>query len=149
MTFEKSCGAVVFTRENGQIRYVLAQAAGGHYGFPKGHVEAGETETDTALREVFEEVHLRPTLIDGFREVSEYYIPAIDVEKQVVFFLGEYAGQDIQYQKEELRSAALVTFDEAMELLQHEENKRILTYANIFLTKSTTYCFDNNGEEQC
>ena len=133
MTQEKSCGAVVFTRINGEIRYVLAQAAGGHFGFPKGHVEAGETEAETALREIFEEVHLRPTLLDGFRETSEYYIPAVDVQKQVVFFLGEYSGQEIRPQPEELQSAPLVTYEEAMQLLQHQENRRILTAVNTFL----------------
>ena len=50
MAFEKSCGAVVFTRVGGELRYVLAQSLRGHYGFPKGHVEPGETETETALR---------------------------------------------------------------------------------------------------
>lgn len=130
MTFEKSCGAVVFTRIGGEIKYVLAQAMGGHYGFPKGHMEPGETEEETALREVWEEVHIRPILLDGFREISEYYIPDVDVQKQVVFFLAEYADQKIVFQIEELQSAPLVPYDEAMELLTHGENKRILAAAH-------------------
>ena len=44
MKHEKSCGAVVFTCIDGEIKYVLAQSLGGHFGFPKGHVEPGETE---------------------------------------------------------------------------------------------------------
>lgn len=135
MTYEKSCGAVVFTRIDGRINYVLAQGLGGHYGFPKGHMEPGETEEETALREIFEEVHLRPSLVNGYRGISEYYIPDIDVQKQVVFFLGEYKDQEIVYQKEELQSAQLVSYEEAMQLLEHDDNKRILTEANSFLTK--------------
>ena len=133
MNYEKSCGAVVFTRENGEIKYVLAQALGGHYGFPKGHVEQGETEEETALREVYEEVHLRPTLIEGFRTVSEYDIPHSDVHKQVVFFLGEYRDQEIVIQKEELQRAPLLPFREAMDTLTFEDNKRILMEAHEFL----------------
>ena len=133
MTYEKSCGAVVFTRIDGEIKYVLAQALGGHYGFPKGHMELGETEEETALREIFEEVHLRPSLINGFRGISEYYIPDIDVQKQVVFFLGEYKDQEIVYQKEELQSAPLVPYEHAISMLQHEDNRRILSEANAFL----------------
>jgi len=133
MTYEKSCGAVVFTRVDGEIQYVLAQALGGHYGFPKGHVEQGETEKETALREVFEEVGLRPVLLDGFREVSEYYIPHADVRKQVVFFLGEYRGQEIVPQKEELQCAPLLPYQEALETLTHEDNRKILTLAHEFL----------------
>ena len=88
MKFEKSCGVIVFTRINGQIKYVIEQSINGHYGFPKGHVEQGETETETALREVYEEVGLKPSLTKGFRETVEYYIPSVNVQKTVVYFLG-------------------------------------------------------------
>ncbi len=134
MKHEKSCGAVVFTRIDGEIRYVLAQARKGHYGFPKGHMEAGETEAQTALREIYEEVHLRPIFVEGFRAVSQYRIPHTDIQKQVVFFLGEYRDQEIIYQKTELRQALLVSFDQAMTLLQHEDNKRVLSLAHAFLS---------------
>lgn len=133
MPYEKSCGAVIFTRVDGTIQYVLAQARKGHYGFPKGHMEPGETEKDTALREIYEEVGLRPTFIEGFREISEYRLPRTNIQKQVVFFLGEYRNQEIIHQKTELRDAVLVSFAEAMALLQHEDNRRILKSANIFL----------------
>lgn len=134
MIYEKSCGVVCFTRVDGEIRYVIAQARDGNNGFPKGHVESDETEHETALREVYEEVHLRPTLIDGFRETIEYDIARINVHKQVVFFLGEFYDQKIIWQKEELRKAMTVPYEEAMALLQHPENRRLLTLANAFLT---------------
>ena len=133
MKHEKSCGVIVFTRTADGIRYVLAQSRAGHFGFPKGHVEPGETETETALREVYEEVHLRPTLLEGFREVSEYTVPAVGVRKQVVFFLGCYEAQEIVPQKTELQSAPLVSYEDAMALLEHEDNRRILTKAEAFL----------------
>ena len=130
MKHEKSCGAVVFTCIDGEIKYVLAQSLGGHFGFPKGHVEPGETEEETALREIYEEVNLHPKIIPGFRAVSEYYIPDTDAHKQVIIFLAEYREQQIVYQKEELQSAPLVSYEEAMELFIHEENKRILADAH-------------------
>ena len=133
MKYEKSCGAVVFTRVGEEIRYVLAQSRAGHYGFPKGHVEPGETEKETALREIFEEVHLTPVLLPGFREVTEYTVPAFDVRKQVVFFLGYYESQEIAAQESELKQAVLVSYEEAMALLEHEDSRRILTGADRFL----------------
>lgn len=139
MKYEKSCGVVVFTRVDGEIKYVLAQALGGHYGFPKGHTEAGESEEETALREVFEEVHLKPTLIPDFRAIEEYDIPSIDVHKQVVFFLGEYYNQKIVFQKEELISAPLLPYEEALQTLTHEEGKQILRQAHTFLTGRKYY----------
>lgn len=136
MQYEKSCGAVVFTRVNGEIRYVLAQNLEGYYGFPKGHVEAGETEIETALREIREEVGLSPQLIEGFRTCDEHPIPKKPgVIKQVVYFLAEYADQQIAFQKEELLSAPLVSYEEAMSLFVFEGSKRILTEAHEFLNK--------------
>lgn len=134
MKHEKSCGVIVFTRKNGEIKYVVIESINGFFGFPKGHVENGETEKQTALREVFEEVGLKPNLIDGFRETVEYYIPSIDVQKQVVYFLGEFENQEIVFQKEELSSAQLLSFDEANNKFTHENNKELLLKAHLFLT---------------
>ena len=134
MQYEKSCGAVVFTRVDGEIRYVLAQNLEGYYGFPKGHMEPGETEVETALREIREEVGLSPRLIDGFRTCDEHPIPKKPgVIKQVVYFLAEYEDQEIVFQKEELLSAPLASYEEAMELFVFEGSKRILTEAHAFL----------------
>ena len=133
MKYEKSCGIIIFTRENDEIEYVIIKSINGFYGFPKGHVETGETETQTALREVFEEVGLKPTLIEGFREVVEYYISSINVQKQVVYFLGEYKNQDIIFQNEELLSAELMKFNEANSCFTHENNKELLLKADLFI----------------
>jgi len=133
---EKSCGAVVFTRINGEIRYVLAQNLEGYYGFPKGHMEPGETETETALREIREEVGLRPRLIPGFRTETEHPLPKKPgVIKQIVYFLAEYEDQEIIFQKEELLSAPLVSYEKAMELFVFDNNRRILTEAHAYLNK--------------
>ncbi len=136
MQIEKSCGAVVFTRVNGQIRYVLAQNLEGCYGFPKGHMEADETETETALREIREEVGLRPRLIKGFRTEDEHPLPKKPgVIKKVVYFLAEYEDQEITCQQEELLSAPLVSYEEAMALFTFESSRRILTEAHTYLNK--------------
>ena len=58
MVFEKSCGAIVFTLENGEIKYLLVEEMSGCHSFPKGHVENNETEEETALREIKEETNL-------------------------------------------------------------------------------------------
>ena len=133
MKQEKSCGVIVFTRTESGVRYVLAQSRAGHYGFPKGHMEPGETEEETALREVFEEVRLRPSLIEGFRETSEYDIPSLGVRKQAVFFLGYYESQEIVPQETELLRAHTASYEEAMRLLTHEDNRKLLTSAEFFL----------------
>lgn len=135
-TMEHSCGAVVFTRTEGEIRYVIARMGNGYHGFPKGHMEPGETETETALREIFEEVGLRPRLLDGFREESTYVFDAKGKRaKKVTFFLGEYADQEIRIQPEELADAALLPYSQAMAVLEFPDSREILTRAHIFLAK--------------
>lgn len=134
MKHEKSCGAVVFTRTDKGVKYLLIANLKGIYGFPKGHVEAGETEEQTALREIREETGLRVTLVPGFRAVDEHLIPEKqDTMKQIVYFLAAYEGQEVAYQKEELSGAYLVSYEEAMGMFQFESSRRILTEANHFL----------------
>lgn len=89
MKREKSCGALVYRYEGDRLMLLLLRHRhGGHWSFPKGHVEGEETETETALREIREETGLSVSLREGFRHTVEYY-PKPGVRKQVVYFLGE------------------------------------------------------------
>ena len=136
MQYEKACGAVVFTRVDGEIKYVIVQEIEGHHGFPKGHVEGDETEIQTALREIWEETGLRPRLIDGFRKVSEHPLPnKPGVIKQIVYFAAEYKDQPIKLLESELLSVGLYTFEQAMSMFEYETSKEVLLAANEFITK--------------
>ena len=134
MQMEKSCGGVVFTRENGQIRYVIIRHRTGHCGFPKGHMEPGETERQTALREIREEVGLSCKLLDGFREQDVYPLPKKPgTVKRVVYFLAEYADQEIAIQPEEISAVYLLSFAEARAKLPFPQARRILAAADATL----------------
>lgn len=139
MNYEYSCGAVVFTRIGGQPHYVLVRAKDqpeGCHGFPKGHMEPGETEEQTALREILEETGLRVRLIPGFRAVTEYNLPTPpDTRKRVIFFLAEYEDQTPIPQESELSAITLSPWPQALELTEFADSKRILTDAHEFLTK--------------
>ena len=131
MTVEKSCGAVVYTLMDGDPRYLLIRSIEGYYGFPKGHVETGETETDTALREVREETGISVELLPGFRARDVHLISAKPgVAKEVVYFLGRYEGQTPVYQREELTEASLYTYEQGMALLAFDGVRRVLTEAH-------------------
>lgn len=139
MNYEYSCGAVVFTRIGGVPHYLLVRARDqreGCHGFAKGHMEPGETEEQTALREIFEETGLRVQLLEGFRAVTEYPLPCPpDTRKRVVFFLAEYENQPVRIQESELAGFALAPFDEALELTEYADSRQILTDAHAFLTR--------------
>ncbi len=134
MKYEKSCGAVIHTKINGELKYVLVQSLEGFWGFPKGHMERGETEEQTALREVYEEVHLKANILKGFRTTDEHEIPnKNNVIKQIVYFCAEYDNQDVIPQDDEIAGIALATYEEALQLFQFESSKRILKEAHVFL----------------
>ena len=69
MIREKSCGALVYRKKQDRLELLLIRHKnGGHWSFPKGHVETGETEPQTALREIKEETGLDVGLCEGFRQ---------------------------------------------------------------------------------
>ena len=135
MKWEKSCGGVVFTRENNTIRYLIIRHLGGHCGFPKGHIEPGESEPETAIREIREETGLAVSLVEGFRAADSYPLPNTPgAWKEIVYFLAEFSDQTIHTQPEEISEAYLVSYEEALRLLPFPDSKRILTEAHHFLT---------------
>jgi len=137
MIYEKSCGGVLFTHQDNTIKYLIIRHLGGHCGFPKGHMEAGETEEQTAIREIWEEVGLTVSLIDGFRMEDIYPLPnKPDTHKQVVYFLAEFSGQCVHTQAEEIAAAYLLPYEDALALIPFPEAKRILTEAHQFISKN-------------
>lgn len=142
MKTEKSCGAVVFTREGGKLRYVIICSDEGYYGFPKGHVEGAETEHETALREIKEETGLDVVFIDGFRTVDSHPLAREgrpDVIKETVYFLAEYSGQTPHAQESEISRIVLLGYEEAMSIFQFESSRRILSEANAYLAATDAH----------
>ena len=87
MQEEKSCGALVYRRRNNHVQILLLKhCLGKNWSFPKGHVEPGEREGQTAIREVREETGLVVGLFPHFRHCVEYN-PKPNVHKRVVYFL--------------------------------------------------------------
>ncbi len=130
MKREKSCGALVYRVENGETMLLLLRHRhGGHWSFPKGHVEGNETEVETALREVLEETSLHITLKRGFRHTVEYF-PKPGVKKLVVYFLGEALPDETAVrQEEEIGELRWVRLDEAFELVSFQNDRDLLSKA--------------------
>lgn len=133
MIHEKSCGAIVFHKSDGKVAYLLLKHRNGlHWGFPKGHVEAGESEAETALREIYEEAGLRVKLRAGFRTTVEY-APSQGAWKEVVYFLGEASNLEVSYQEEEIGDYCWAEYETALKLLTHENNRGLLREADQLL----------------
>jgi len=128
MKREKSCGAIVFTSEKPHKVLLIKHQNGGHWSFPKGHVEEDETETETALREIVEETGLQVNLDTNFRKVVTYS-PFDDVLKDVIYFLAYTKSTAIQRQLEEVSDAEWFPLSEAIAKVTYENDKIILKAA--------------------
>ena len=90
--FEKSCGVLPYRTVNGTREFLLVyETYSKCWSLPKGHVEAGETDVQTALRELFEETGLTAKLDISRYATMEYPISSF-ARKQVIFFLGQVTG---------------------------------------------------------
>lgn len=134
MNWEKSCGAIVFTRRDGQLLFVIVQEQAGAYSFPKGHMEGDETEMETARREVWEETGLRPAFREGFRQQDEYDLrEKPGTRKKVTYFLAEFGDEPLIPREGEIRRIQLLPYEQAVNLFEHENTRRIFAAALAFL----------------
>lgn len=132
---EKSCGTVLYTVKYNVIHYLLIRASDdGYCGFPKGHVEDGETEHETALRETWEETSIRAEIVGDFRRETVYKMKN-GKEKTVVYFLARYSNQTPAHNPGfEVRDFLLLPLEEACNALTFENTKDILRDAEKYIS---------------
>ena len=129
MNWEKSCGALVVRRENDKYYILMIRhKAGGSRSFPKGHMEPGESEYATALREVMEETSSRIAIISDFRATVKYS-PSPGVMKEVVYFLAFTTEESIKAREGEIAEVEGVPLEEAENCLTHENDKTVFRAA--------------------
>lgn len=132
MKYEKSCGAVIYTVQNGTRFYLVEQMQKGHVSLCKGHVEQDESEHETAIREIREETGLEVEFVEGFRKTIAYS-PSMDCMKTVVFFLARAEHTSVRVQEEEVREIKWLTFEDAVEALTFDSTREILRQTDAFL----------------
>lgn len=134
MKHEKSCGAIVYRIRGGKPELLLIRHKnGGHWAFPKGHVEGAETEEQTALREIKEETGLTAVLDTAFRQCVRYS-PADGVEKEVVYFIARAEGAVIR-QEAEVTDSKWVNADTVANDITYENDRLLAQQAVAYLIK--------------
>lgn len=137
--YEKSVGAIIYFIDEQQKIYYLVQqhVNGNHWAFAKGHVEANETEEETALREIEEETGITEVTLDmKFRE-SNVYSPKENVEKEVVYFTAETSKATafaVENQKIEIQEILFLPYEAAINQVTFPNDKLILEKAHLYLS---------------
>lgn len=139
MVRERAAGYILYRDGPGGREYlVIRNRQGGHWGFPKGHIEPGEDEETAARREVAEEVGIKRLVpVPGFSEKISYRFWRRDgpVDKEVTFFLGrtDEEGRPAPGEVGEMR---WLPFPRALAQITHEEQRELLRRAEEFLEAS-------------
>jgi 8-oxo-dGTP pyrophosphatase MutT (NUDIX family) len=133
-----SAGLVLFNEDTAteQRDYLLLHYLSGHWDFPKGKIEKGETKHQAALRELHEETGLTAEILLGFEEQFTYWFRNYDdgelLQKTVYFFIGKTDKKEVTLSREHTAYAWL-PFDQALERLTYDNAKEMLTKVEKFL----------------
>ena len=119
---EKSCGCIII-KENKVL--LILEKNGNFWGFPKGHMEEGENEIQTALREVKEEVGL-DVEIDQNQRYTLNYVVKDEIDKTTVLYIATPKNGKIEMQESEIADVKWCSFDEALNLISFNNAKELL-----------------------
>ena len=101
------------------------------WGYPKGHLEEGEKPSEAAVREVFEETGFEVKIVNSKPIAESRYEVERNGEKfqkTVWFYEMEVIEAFKNEPDDEIEEIALENFDNALGLLTHDEDRKILKY---------------------
>jgi bis(5'-nucleosidyl)-tetraphosphatase len=132
-----SAGIVTYIIQNGEILYLLLQYSAGHWDFPKGKIEKGETKQEAAQRELMEETGLTAKIDTHFEETFEYVFTDYDkqlAKKIVYYFVGNADSKKVTLSHEHT-DYILLPYKEAVEQLTYDNAKELLKKAHLYIQK--------------
>ena len=135
MKREFSAGGIIFNKE-GQVLLIknaaMRDPTKAYWGFPKGHIEPGESSKEAALREIGEETGLEVEVVKKIGDSSYIFTSPKTGEKifkVVVMFLMEYKSGELKHQQEELLDAKWFDPEDALVVLSFSKDKNLLKQA--------------------
>jgi 8-oxo-dGTP pyrophosphatase MutT (NUDIX family) len=125
---EFSAGGLVVRRMRGRPYIAAVRVKEGTVlALPKGHIEAGESGAETAVREVREETGLDSRLVEKLDDIRYWYTrDGARVLKVVSFFLLAYRSGSVRdYQREEVDGAEWIPLEEAPKRLAYRGEQQM------------------------
>ncbi|MCL2800071.1 MAG: NUDIX domain-containing protein [Endomicrobia bacterium] len=138
MLKEFSFGSVLYKICEGETLFLLARSRrSGKWGFPKGHIEEGESEAETARREILEETGIKNIeFVDGFRQEAVYIIDGTradtkgkPAQKHSVYFLAKALEEPSKNIDDEISEIGWFNLENAVNILSFDNQKEILKLA--------------------
>ena len=132
---ERSAGIIMYrVAEDGRRLYLVLMYAAGHWDFAKGKKEKGESDMQTALREVREETGIADVaVLDGFEREIEYEFMdnGAMIHKTVIFFLGHVRTEEEKEVtlSDEHQDYAWLEYDDASFAITHAAARAVLADA--------------------
>jgi bis(5'-nucleosidyl)-tetraphosphatase len=124
------------TGESSEMQFLLIRHWAGHWGFPKGHAEPGETAIATACRELEEETGIQSCkVLDDTSFIEQYRFTKDNqlIEKTVTYFLGTVQSKAVTCQEQEIQAYTWVNFDTALKTITFDQARRILQRVHDYL----------------
>ncbi len=126
---EISSGGMIYRQADDGYYFILIKDAYGKWTFPKGGVEPGESEEETALRELSEETGLKQLKSLGYlgeTEVKVHKPNEKPYRKLIKYYLVEAKDKDIVIPEvSELSDVKWFALQEAMEAIDYENARDI------------------------
>lgn len=129
---EYSAGAILYTKIDNEIHYLLIKDFHNNWGFPKGHLENDETFKQAAIREIKEEVGIDVSVNSTFITELVYKMPN-GIEKHSLYYIAEFAKQVPNRQLEEVQEIKILKYDDAYDLLTFDNMKQTLKQAHKYI----------------
>ncbi|XP_046398252.1 bis(5'-nucleosyl)-tetraphosphatase [asymmetrical] [Ischnura elegans] len=136
----RAAGFVIYRVIRSRVEYLLLQTSYGihHWTPPKGHVDPGESDLDTALRETEEESGLKKSdlkVLEGFQEILNYEVNGRP--KTVTYWLAEIAHEGVEVKlSHEHQDYKWVPLDEACRLAGYSDMVDLLNKCENFILSS-------------
>jgi 8-oxo-dGTP pyrophosphatase MutT (NUDIX family) len=122
-------------KDKDKVEYLLVRAKGepAQWVLPKGHIEAGESATETAVREVYEEAGCWACILQGMG-TKTFSWPTSTVAFYLMEYVSELTDEELARQRWnqplENRGRAWLPLAEAKEKASFDETKRLLDQAD-------------------
>jgi len=130
MRTEESAGGVVFFGNS----VLMLKKMNGDWVLPKGKIEENETNEETALREVFEETHVKAKILNYIGDIEytyrNYWSNNEVVDKKVHWYLMTSNTMKCMPQREEgFKAAKFIIVDRVVDIAKYDDEKGVLIKA--------------------